>query len=1003
MTTTLRTLNTINKKKRILLEFVGYKSINGFKKDNPEFNNKTNDDTYKYLLDLYNDKVEELKEEMKQNKIEEDRLKKEQLKQMNKKPKLLKIKVKIKVKKNIVKLNPFDIDENYKTIINSKKNMLVILKLGSKKQQINIDVNMNKNYNWKKFRTFLMYDSNISKPEYYAEYIGNKKDVSLYLIYGKDIKKNKVNQSFKDGKFNCVLKPIKDFILNKIETSKNKKTIQNYNTRLNKVNKLNDKYYDIGVNIDGLNDIANILQVDLNVNLPFENEFLTAKSNKKPLRKFNYINTRLNHIDYDELSYDDKEVILTQEDLNKLQRELDFNKTYYTYNKNIDNINIIRTIDTIYRLDNDFNETIKQFEIDTGLIDCKICDIKNKDLSTFIRQGNHFNETVDGDNYCNIFNGNNDFNVIDMKKAYINYSECKFYKGFVGKITDFRKCDHIVDIGYYRICNLNFSKSKFMNKWNTFLDIYNNYNVYFSAELEMLNHYGVSFDIIEGAYGNKIDFKFNDKIINSKDESENRYYCKYVGRMFCKNLIKSLYIKGDNNFIQNLYSEIDCDRIQEYNGEYRIMYDKKSNYHLSHISGGITAYVRMMMLEQLEQFEVDDIYRICVDGIYFKPKNIELKNVFRYEDDKEVKNNCAGDTYISNNRDLEYEKYPNYLELGKWRDYNNIELHLGGGGCGKTYYNIYDKGLINPTYYAPSWKLVRSKQKESGMSSTTIAKITTKDIKIYGNQRRFCNVCIIDEVSMMTDKEKNTIIKNMKGCKIVFCGDINYQLPPIIKDGEDEEEFKIDNIKTYYHTKNYRVKCNKLKDILETCRKMMEYGYNIKSYVMKCFKNIEKDEMDYDYKKDMIICSTHINKNYYTEKYKNHNKYYITKSDRIYGRGEILLDIPKNTEHYELRHAYTIHSIQGETAEGKLFIDMDKCYENRMIYTAISRARRLEQIYLITEKPEIYDINDKDECCVCYEKTIKKCKNGHHTCRKCCFKICNGKKCPICRIPINLS
>ena len=71
MTTTLRTLKTINNKKRILLEFVGYKSIQAFKRDNNEFNNKTNDDTYKYLLDLYNDKIEELKEEMKQNKTEE--------------------------------------------------------------------------------------------------------------------------------------------------------------------------------------------------------------------------------------------------------------------------------------------------------------------------------------------------------------------------------------------------------------------------------------------------------------------------------------------------------------------------------------------------------------------------------------------------------------------------------------------------------------------------------------------------------------------------------------------------------------------------------------------------------------------------------------------------------------------------------------------------------------------------------------------------------------------
>ena len=47
-----------------------------------------------------------------------------------------------------------------------------------------------------------------------------------------------------------------------------------------------------------------------------------------------------------------------------------------------------------------------------------------------------------------------------------------------------------------------------------------------------------------------------------------------------------------------------------------------------------------------------------------------------------------------------------------------------------------------------------------------------------------------------------------------------------------------------------------------------------------------------------------------------------------------------------------------------------------------------------------YDIN---ECCVCYENTIYKCKNGHHTCPDCYIKIKKQQnntpriKCPICR------
>ena len=50
---------------------------------------------------------------------------------------------------------------------------------------------------------------------------------------------------------------------------------------------------------------------------------------------------------------------------------------------------------------------------------------------------------------------------------------------------------------------------------------------------------------------------------------------------------------------------------------------------------------------------------------------------------------------------------------------------------------------------------------------------------------------------------------------------------------------------------------------------------------------------------------------------------------------------------HELRHAFTIHSIQGETASDKLFIDINKMTSLRMLYTAISRARYKSQIIII--------------------------------------------------------
>ena len=748
----------------------------------------------------------------------------------------------------------------------------------------------------------------------------NKKNTNIVMTieYGNDnIKKSKTIQYLKEGAFNCVLLPIRNFINDKLASVKTKKTKQNYETRLKKLNKLNEKYFDIGVNEEGLYDIANTLQIDLNVSLPFQNEYMSGKSCKKPLKKFNYINTKLHHAELDEvLNTDDRNIVSTDE-LYKIMEQLDSDGEYYTYTKNNSQLITITTANKMYSIENNYQKAVNEFEIDTGLINCKLCDIKNKDVSDFIRQGNHFNQTINGKDYdeyqeyydlCNIpkYEKNNEnvnvllpneiekkHIVIDMKKAYTNYKKCKYYKGFVGKVTDFRKCADIETIGYYRVNNFNFKNSP-LHKWNKFLKIYNNNNVYFSAELEMLKDNGVSFDILEGCWGTHIDFDFSDELLNEKDENDIRYYCKYVGSMFCKNLKKSMYIKTDNEkYIENLYSELGCERIENYDeNEYRIIYNKKTNSHLSHISGAITSYVRMMVLEQLNEFKTTEVLRVCVDGIYLKNDKYKinenklinkLKNVFRIEDDKGFKNNAECISYITNFEDNKYKKNKNYLKMGDYKKHNEVELHLGCGGSGKTHSAITDIGYINAAFYAPSWKLTREKETEYGIKSNTIAKIISKDDEVIAIHNKFNNVIIVDECSMLTEYHKNMIMFNLLGCKIIFCGDIGYQLPPIPDPNLDEEEnkeFKTDGMNIVYHNNNYRVKDENLLNILDTCRSMMKEKKNILDYVKQNFKIIEKNEMDYDYKNDMILCSTHRDKDEYTEKYKDLEKYIITKSDR---------------------------------------------------------------------------------------------------------------------------
>ena len=136
---------------------------------------------------------------------------------------------------------------------------------------------------------------------------------------------------------------------------------------------------------------------------------------------------------------------------------------------------------------------------------------------------------------------------------------------------------------------------------------------------------------------------------------------------------------------------------------------------------------------------------------------------------------------------------------------------------------------------------------------------------------------------------------------------------------------------------------------------MISYGrpdYEINKLVKDYLKNrtINHTQLKEMYKiDDMILTRTHNIKDEYTEMFNDMQKWYVKINDRVYKNGEIIIGDKPETS-CVLQHAYTIHSIQGETAKHKLFIDATKNYEGRTLYTAISRATKLEQIYLVYDE-----------------------------------------------------
>ena len=807
-------------------------------------------------------------------------------------------------------------------------------------------------------------------------------------------------QKFRDGITNCMLTPIRLWAEDKFKEASSKTVIYRYKGILQKLDDYETKFKN-GVPENDIVEVCNNLQIDISVEMPFcENTFINAQSIRKRLKQFRYVNSRMDHVDHNELTFQDKPIEITHTELIGMIKELDEKKEHYTYKKSGGQISSISTLKGTYKVSNEFSEVVRKFEIETGLNFCKIDDVDDKELSAFIREGTNYNETVDfvkaeqefselTQDHPFLFIPN--LNHIDMAKAYANFKTCQWYSGFLGKITDFRQTDKVEGVGMYRITNLNFDKCRpEFTRYNRKMKIYLDNNVYPSPELTMLTALGATYKIVSGCWGvGSLDFEFNHDMLTKHVpmkgvEKGPSYYAKWTGMCDSHMLEKQHWMKCDSTFFSVIQANCGADVARHYkNGEACFGYTKKHNYHLGHITAFITAYQRMSVIEQLLEIPYESVVRVCVDGIYFSAfqsgtkaeatqikegtETISLKNVFRFKDDRNF-GNMASNTYVS-------QACVKTLRLAdgcpreqhQKRDHFRKQLHLGPGGCGKTHFNLKDTGLIRPIFIAPSWKLAVSKKRETDINATVWARALTDDPVRISAIKEKANCIIVDEVSMLTENQKKQFFKLYGDMKIIMCGDLGYQLPCI--DGVEMTTNGFDDV--VRHDTDHRCKDDALRHIKTFLREMIHYDVprkEINAWIITEFKRLgrcidtEQLKSMYDVK-DMILSGTNSNKDFVTGMFTgkfSEEKYYITDNTTLHQNGEIVIGEKPEKCGCEIRHCFTAHSIQGETAEYNLFIDASSMFDSRMFYTAISRARRLDQIFIVEGLEKgVYSLNGK--------------------------------------------
>jgi hypothetical protein len=357
-------------------------------------------------------------------------------------------------------------------------------------------------------------------------------------------------------------------------------------------------------------------------------------------------------------------------------------------------------------------------------------------------------------------------------------------------------------------------------------------------------------------------------------------------------------------------------------------------YTAHHILGAITSYVRIQMMEAMKKFNINNIVRVVMDGIYYngtKPDGLEW---FNDKDAKTTKN-------ISN----PWYTWAPTMTFPTMSRITRNSLLTGQGGSGKTYSVFTDPGFNAPLFVSPSHILGQDVRDKYGANYTTINKLIGIDCQPYKAERGEPAVILIDEITQVDASWINRAFKLYPRSLILLAGDIDaegrwYQCRTG-DGGSFNEIWKPKNVDIIEFTEDRRSRDQQLKDLKLAIRAQMRNVCSDadSSMLMKMWahQNLSFVEQIDIQPEDTVIAATH-----------KMNELCMTNGfiTGYYKKGGYISKTPQPG--YEARGAFTIHSFQGKTVDsGRVWIFVDDMFEYAMLYTAVSRAVSFDQLRFI--------------------------------------------------------
>lgn len=799
----------------------------------------------------------------------------------------------------------------------------------------------------------------------------------------------------------CVYDGILSFFEKYLNT-KNSKAIAIYNKLYKNPNKYAKSY-----TIEEMGKLGQEINCSFTINDLINQEDIQI--NKNSCNRFNisFVNTRYNHLDLLKCVSNVEEI--TTEKFNEIKNESSFyierlgslltlQGNYKIKNQYSDLVNEWKDKYNInscsIEIDSNINKFINQY-------DDKVHRFFNNDM---IIDNNLYSELDLKKAYMN-YNKCNQYIGIPSG-AYISCTGVGmtndiFMKQFNNKLSGFYEV-----IPTHNNHKLNYLGIRSGNKYTLFSSTIK-LLIDMDVKLDFINY--VISPSIDCPFDDKFSMYIDGDLLVEKNNDKKDYvkaYCKVVGTMIIEDKRFSINIKPDSEDKEFYKTLKNKENIYNVDGIYKIIKDKETPKSLKHMALSIHAYSSTIILEQMLNMDISDVMGVKVDSIVYRkdskftydtdlfkaPSKANIESMLKgniiinkpidngldvigginYFDDMTKDDNRIDDNF----KNCEYFK-PYFISKESNIKFDpsfcgehitNATIFLGGaGGCGKTHSILSSKNfMMNDLLFTSTcWELIEGKVNEfnniTGISlPKLIGEMNNKPVEKFNSNRY--KYIVNDELTLQSSKTVESIINDNKGKFIILMGDVEYDgFYYQCSIGSNVVNPSKINCQYIKYTKNYRFepefndKVNDLRTFMYNNKgqtnKIYEY---VKTEFSGCFKNKISDIQFND--NDVGISALKpIDKDgkclYSHQFYKKGAKpqYYI--KDTIYKKGlyrGAKLDEEPDNKNYTNSLFRTIHAYQGRqlTKDNKIIILLNSLFDFNLLYTAISRARRLDQIII---------------------------------------------------------